>query len=102
MAPRETPESHSRAYFAPPPTVTTDGSSGLISYRGISSLYNNNSVDGANNWQNWAEPNGYDTRPTVFNSGLSQNGTGGTHERFFIVNWNSTVSSNKINEFRFQ
>src|SRR5580700_10311752 len=31
------------------PAVTTDG--GLVSYRGISGLYNNNSVDGANNNQ---------------------------------------------------
>ena len=33
------------------PNVTTDGGSGLVSYRGISGLYNNNSVDGANNQQ---------------------------------------------------
>ena len=33
------------------PNVTPDGSSGLISYRGISSLYNSNLIDGANNNQ---------------------------------------------------
>lgn len=33
------------------PNVTPDGSSGLISYRGISSLYNTNLIDGANNNQ---------------------------------------------------
>ncbi len=33
------------------PAVTTDGGSGLVSFRGISGLYNNNSVDGANNNQ---------------------------------------------------
>ena len=33
------------------PAVTTDGTSGLSSFRGISSLYNGNSVDGANNTQ---------------------------------------------------
>ena len=33
------------------PNATTDGTSGLISYRGISGLYNNNTVDGANNNQ---------------------------------------------------
>ncbi len=33
------------------PNVTTDGGSGLVSYRGISGLYNDNSVDGANNNQ---------------------------------------------------
>jgi len=33
------------------PNVTTDGSSGMVSYRGISGLYNGNTVDGANNNQ---------------------------------------------------
>jgi hypothetical protein len=33
------------------PAVTTDGNSGLSSFRGISGLYNGNSVDGANNTQ---------------------------------------------------
>jgi hypothetical protein len=33
------------------PNVTPDGSSGLISYRGISSLYNSNLIDGASNNQ---------------------------------------------------
>jgi hypothetical protein len=33
------------------PAVTADGASGLTSFRGISGLYNNNSVDGANNNQ---------------------------------------------------
>lgn len=33
------------------PGVTNDGSSGLVSYHGISGLYNSNTVDGANNNQ---------------------------------------------------
>ncbi len=33
------------------PAVTTDGTGGLSSFRGLSSLYNGNSVDGANNTQ---------------------------------------------------
>jgi hypothetical protein len=33
------------------PNVTSDGTSGLVSYRGISGLYNSNTVDGANNNQ---------------------------------------------------
>jgi hypothetical protein len=33
------------------PNVTTDGTSGLVSYRGISGLYNSSTVDGANNNQ---------------------------------------------------
>ena len=33
------------------PNATTDGGSGLVSYRGISGIYNQTSVDGANNTQ---------------------------------------------------
>lgn len=33
------------------PNVAPDGNSGLISYRGVSGLYNSNQVDGANNDQ---------------------------------------------------
>ena len=33
------------------PNVTNDGTSGMVSYRGISGLYNSNTVDGANNNQ---------------------------------------------------
>ena len=54
------------------------------------------------NWQNWQEPFGYNTAPTVNNGGSTQNGAGGTHERFFIGNWTKTFSSNKVNEVRYQ
>jgi len=54
------------------------------------------------NLQNWQEPYGYNTAPTVNNGGATQNGNGGTHERFFIANWTSTLSTNKVNEVRFQ
>jgi hypothetical protein len=54
------------------------------------------------NWQNWEEPNGYNTSPTVSNGGVTQNGNGGTHERFLIAHWISTLSSSKVNEMTFQ
>jgi hypothetical protein len=54
------------------------------------------------NIQNWGEPFGYATSPTFSNGGASENGYGGVHNRFFIANWNTTLSSNKLNEFRFQ
>lgn len=54
------------------------------------------------NWQDWQEPDGYNTAPTVNNGGVTQNGDGGTHERFFIANWTSAFSSNKVNEVRYQ
>jgi len=39
------------AFVLQSPNVTPDGGSGLVSYRGISGLYNQNYVDGANNNQ---------------------------------------------------
>jgi Carboxypeptidase regulatory-like domain/TonB dependent receptor-like, beta-barrel len=61
-----------------------------------------NHVSAVFNWQNWKEPYGYATAPTITNGGATQNGSGGTHERFFIANWTSTFSSNKVNEIRYQ
>ena len=54
------------------------------------------------NLQNWQEPYGYNTAPTVNNGGATQNGQGGTHERFFIANWTTNISNNKVNDVRFQ
>ena len=65
-------------------------------------LNQNNHLSAVFNWQNWGEPFGYNTAPTVNNGGSNQNGQGGTHERFFIANWNTTVSTSMVNEFRFQ
>lgn len=49
------------------PAVTTDGGSGLVSYRGISGLYNNNAVDGANNNNAFfSEARGRTTVPYVY------------------------------------
>jgi hypothetical protein len=49
------------------PGVTTDGGSGLISYRGISGLYNQSSVDGTNNSQAFfSESKGRTNVPYVY------------------------------------
>jgi outer membrane receptor protein involved in Fe transport len=61
-----------------------------------------NHVSAVFNFQNWSEPYGYNTAPTVSNGGATQNGPGGTHERFFIANWTTNISNNKVNEVRFQ
>jgi outer membrane receptor protein involved in Fe transport len=65
-------------------------------------LNHTNHLSAVFNWQNWQEPYGYNTAPTVNNGGATQNGNGGTHERFFIGNWTKTFSNNKVNELRFQ
>jgi len=61
-----------------------------------------NHFDVVYNWQNWQEPYGYNTSPTINNGGATQNGTGGTHERFLIGHWTSTFANNKVNQFLFQ
>src|SRR5665213_3064976 len=49
------------------PNVTTDGGSGLISYRGISGLYNSSAVDGTNNSQAFfSETKGRTTIPYIY------------------------------------
>ena len=54
------------------------------------------------NFQDWAEPYGYNTSATVNNGGATQNGYGATHERFLIATWTSTISTSMLNEVRFQ
>src|SRR5882724_5999191 len=49
------------------PNVTTDGGTGLVAYRGISGLYNQSSVDGANNSQAFfSETKGRTTLPYIY------------------------------------
>jgi hypothetical protein len=49
------------------PNVTNDGSSGLVSYRGISGLYNNSTVDGVDNSQAFfSETKGRTTIPYIY------------------------------------
>jgi hypothetical protein len=51
---------------------------------------------------NFRAPNSYRTANTQNNEGLSANGKAVTHERIFVVNWDSTIKSNVTNSFRFQ
>ena len=49
------------------PNVTNDGGSGLVSYRGVSGLYNQSSVDGTNNSQAFfSETKGRTTIPYIY------------------------------------
>jgi hypothetical protein len=79
-------------------TIKQDVFLGKLDYQ----LNATNHLNAVFNWQNWKAPYGYDTRSTVTNGGATQNGSGGTHERFLIANWTSAFSSNKVNEVRFQ
>ncbi len=78
--------------------LTQDIGFGKLDYQ----LTPSNHLDALYNFQNWGEPFGYNTSPTIANQGSTENGPGGTHERFFIASWNATIGSDKVNEARFQ
>ncbi|HEY3824846.1 MAG TPA: TonB-dependent receptor [Bryobacteraceae bacterium] len=47
-------------------------------------------------------PNSYNSSATVSNNSITANGPQITHTRFFIANWDSTITPNMINNLRFQ
>jgi len=61
-----------------------------------------NHVSANFNWQNFSEPNGYNTSPTASNGSITQNGTANFHDRIFIANWNSVLSARSVNQARLQ
>ncbi|MGB8473270.1 MAG: carboxypeptidase regulatory-like domain-containing protein [Candidatus Acidiferrum sp.] len=54
------------------------------------------------NFQNWRSPNGVITSPSRFNDSITTNGNDLVHSRFLVADWNSTISSSLVNDFRFQ
>src|SRR6266403_605174 len=54
------------------------------------------------NFQNWRSPNGVITGATRTNDSLTTNGNDLVHSRFLVADWNSTISSSLVNDFRFQ
>jgi len=62
----------------------------------------NNHVSAEFNWQNYNLPNGYTTSATATNSSATTNGRADFHERFFIANWESVLTSSMTNALRFQ
>ncbi|WP_213803871.1 TonB-dependent receptor [Granulicella sp. dw_53] len=65
-------------------------------------LNRNNHLSAEFNWQNYNLPNGYTTSATSNNSSVSTNGRADFHERIFVANWESVVSSRSVNAARFQ
>lgn len=53
-------------------------------------------------WQNYHQPNGYNTSTTVNNGGQSQNGTANFHERIVIANAETVLGPNAANVVHFQ
>jgi hypothetical protein len=62
----------------------------------------NNHVSASLNGLNFKAPNSYRTGVTQNNEALSANGTAVTRERIFVVNWDSVISPDLTNNFRFQ
>ncbi len=53
-------------------------------------------------FENFHQPNGYNSSVTVNNGGVSQNGTADFHERIFIANAETALSSHAANVVHFQ
>ena len=53
-------------------------------------------------YQNFLQPNGYNTSVTASNGGIGNNGTADFHERIGIANAETTLSSTSINVVHFQ
>ncbi len=53
-------------------------------------------------WDDFHQPNGYNSAATVNNSSVTQNGTANFHERIFIGHWDTLLGSSMANSFRGQ
>jgi len=81
-----------------PRTTKNDVFFGKIDYQ----LTSKNHLSGAFDLANWDSPNSYNTGYSINNNSVTANGTAVTHDRFIIGTWDSTLSSNAVNEVRFQ
>ncbi len=53
-------------------------------------------------WQNFHQPNGYNTATTVTSGGVSANGTADFHSRFFVANAETVLNARSANVVHFQ
>jgi hypothetical protein len=53
-------------------------------------------------WENFKQPNGYNTSTTVNNGGVSQNGTAAFHERFLVINAETALTARSANVVHLQ
>ena len=53
-------------------------------------------------WEDFMQPNGYNTATTVNNGGVSQNGTASFHERFLVANAETVLTARSANVVHFQ
>ncbi|MFP5228103.1 MAG: carboxypeptidase regulatory-like domain-containing protein [Acidobacteriota bacterium] len=65
-------------------------------------LNDTNHLSAAFNWQNFHEPNGYNTSTQSNNGSVTQNGTADFHSRFLVATWSTALRPTIANEIRFQ
>ncbi len=81
-----------------PRATNQDVGFGKLDYQ----LNQKNHLTSSFDFMNYRAPNSYQTSPTNNNLSLSTNGSYVFHERIFVANWDSTLSSNLLNSLRFQ
>ena len=81
-----------------PRTGVNDLAFGKIDYQ----INSRNRVSANFDWADYHAPNAYNSGTTVSNNSVTANAPLITHTRIFVANWDSTVSSTMVNNFRFQ
>lgn len=81
-----------------PRTGVSDVAFGKLDYQ----LNSKNHLSAAFDWNNFHAPNSYNPATTVNNNSVTGNAPSFTHTRIFVANWDSTISSSMVNNFRFQ
>jgi hypothetical protein len=65
-------------------------------------LNEKNHLSGSFLWQDFHEPNGYNTSVVQNNGSVQNNGTANFHERFLVANWESVLGAGTANALHFQ
>jgi hypothetical protein len=65
-------------------------------------LNNNNHFSASFLWQNFHQPNGYNTAAVQSNGGIQNNGNSDYHERFVVAGWDAVLNPTTANQLRFQ
>ncbi|HXK06833.1 MAG TPA: TonB-dependent receptor [Verrucomicrobiae bacterium] len=81
-----------------PRATNQDVGFGRLDYQ----VTSNNHVSAAFDFMNYRAPNAYQTSPSYNNGSVTTNGSYVFHERIFVANWDSTISSSAVNNLRFQ
>jgi hypothetical protein len=81
-----------------PRATNQDVAFGRLDYQATAA----NHVSAAFDFMNYRAPNAYSSSPSYSNSSLSTNGKYAIHDRIFVANWDSTISSSAVNNLRFQ